>query len=693
MKYRSIITALAACVALVSVSSCSESFLDEHSYKFDDKGFYNTQEEIILGLNSVYSEIAYMMMGCQRTWHSYMINGVGLDTFAESNNNDCFSNWDKLIPDNGYSRHWSDYMYRMVNRANIVIDAMNEREIKYTSDAMKNGILGEARFLRAFAYRALVTFFGDTPLVTIHSQEAKYDYEVSSRQTVWEFIKAEFAFAQANLPSEPRLEGCVTKATADAYLAEVCLALGDFEGAVTAATRVIGKTDGDYEIMTTRFGSRAGEATDRYGNSLAAPQGAYWDLFREGGNQKRGNGNKEVLWAIQYNYGTYETGGGGDSWFRTHFNYIECGWLPGYLQSPSTGLIQIPTAAAIPAEKKALADAFISKYGFEYSKADSEDPKKIAEGGAYEIYKYGVDLACFPAGVTDGNRKSPVKEANGRMEAVIARDSIGGRCQGNGATGGNCVYPVPAMYNGMVFKDGSVHGYWDDPNDFRGCETMIQKDYYLPGGKKWSEVKAYLYERQNAGIYTMTAADTMTWAPRLWKFSDDKHPGGNTTAYDCDWYMMRVAEVYLLRAEAYLAQGNTAKAAEDINVVRARAGARPCTADEVDIDYILDERARELFGEEHRQVTLTRLSCNPNCGNYVTSKYPTQNSTESNTLYARTKKYGFGHSNNAEQIGRVWNEAEQRFESNIKPHNWLNPQPIEVIQANTGCVIPQNPGY
>ncbi len=74
-----------------------------------------------------------------------------------------------------------------------------------------------------------------------------------------------------------------------------------------------------------------------------------------------------------------------------------------------------------------------------------------------------------------------------------------------------------------------------------------------------------------------------------------------------DWYGFRLAETYLLRAEAYLGEGMTNEAADDINTVRARSNASLITPADVDIDYILDERARELFMEEPRRVTLARL--------------------------------------------------------------------------------------
>jgi hypothetical protein len=77
-------------------------------------------------------------------------------------------------------------------------------------------------------------------------------------------------------------------------------------------------------------------------------------------------------------------------------------------------------------------------------------------------------------------------------------------------------------------------------------------------------------------------------------------------------FVMRLADTYLLRAEARFNQANTTGAADDINVVRERA-AWPgkeadimITAGDVDMDYILEERARELDAEQCRWYDLTR---------------------------------------------------------------------------------------
>ncbi len=73
-----------------------------------------------------------------------------------------------------------------------------------------------------------------------------------------------------------------------------------------------------------------------------------------------------------------------------------------------------------------------------------------------------------------------------------------------------------------------------------------------------------------------------------------------------DFIVMRLAETYLLRAEARFKQGDNPGAADDINELRSRANAPLVTADDINLDFILDERVRELLAEENRRMTLMR---------------------------------------------------------------------------------------
>ncbi len=118
-------------------------------------------------------------------------------------------------------------------------------------------------------------------------------------------------------------------------------------------------------------------------------------------------------------------------------------------------------------------------------------------------------------------------------------------------------------------------------------------------------------------------------------------------------YMARLAETYLLRAEAYVGKSLLQEAADDINVLRTRANATPATAGEMNIDYILDERLRELYLEEFRAVTLTRLGL----------------------LYDRNKKFNPKSGLTIEKYHNLW------------------PIPTTEITQNTGAEIKQNDGY
>ena len=145
------IVALGAMSLSQTACQSDSDFLEEHSYQFDDQGMFNSESEIAMAINACYQEVNYLVLGQTHGYHSYMLTGVGLDTYCENNSNDCFSNWTKLTSANGYSRHWYNETFYLVNRANTAIDAIMNKNIKYSTEAKKNELLGEARFFRGWA--------------------------------------------------------------------------------------------------------------------------------------------------------------------------------------------------------------------------------------------------------------------------------------------------------------------------------------------------------------------------------------------------------------------------------------------------------------------------------------------------------------------------------------------------------------
>ena len=146
-------------------------------------------------------------------------------------------------------------------------------------------------------------------------------------------------------------------------------------------------------------------------------------------------------------------------------------------------------------------------------------------------------------------------------------------------------------------------------------------------------------------------------------FSQLNREGGGFS--NNDHYAFRLSETYLHRAESHWRKGDLANAAADINVVRERAGATPVLPANVNLDYLLDERVRELYGEEWRLVTLMRLREVDGVNVYV----------------ERTRRFY----DNDQAIGGAG--------AGIQDHNRLWPIPQSEIDLNIDATLEQNPGY
>lgn len=121
----------------------------------------------------------------------------------------------------------------------------------------------------------------------------------------------------------------------------------------------------------------------------------------------------------------------------------------------------------------------------------------------------------------------------------------------------------------------------------------------------------------------------------------------------------RLGEAYLVAAEAYLKAGNPATGLQRLNAVRTRAGVTPATAGEFNIDYILDEKGREMLGEYTRWFDLKRTG----------------------KLIERTVKYNYKITNASQFAG---NNGQLKI---------LRPIPQLVIDLNQNKNFPQNPAY
>lgn len=235
---------------------------------------------------------------------------------------------------------------------------------------------------------------------------------------------------------------------------------------------------------------------------------------------------------------------------------------------------------------------------------------------------------------------------------------------------------------------------WDDPNDERhdttsgnwmNMENIRYSNPALKGTDTAYGLRLRLYGPTGTLLCRDTLRDWYPW-PHYKTYVPDQinNPwrGGNG-----DWYVFRLAETYLLRAEAYMWKGDATSAAADVNAVRTRAKCAAYPASKMSIGTILDERARELYYEEPRKTELTRIAYifaktgqsyngkTYTMANFSTSNFMVDRILEKNVFYAKNFTTVHGDQFHISQYHVLW------------------PVPQAAILANTDGHINQNVGY
>lgn len=240
---------------------------------------------------------------------------------------------------------------------------------------------------------------------------------------------------------------------------------------------------------------------------------------------------------------------------------------------------------------------------------------------------------------------------------------------------------------------------WDDANDFRhdtasGNWVMMENLRYanpaLKGVDPEYGARMHLYNTAAGPNFgKIICSDTLrSWYPwphyKLYIPDTENVPqrGGHT-----DWYVFRLAETYLLRAEAYVWKGDLVSAVADVNAVRTRANCAAYTAANMSIGTVLDERARELYYEEPRKTELTRIAfIYAKTGqSYNGHTYTLANLSTSNFWYDRLIEKNVFYAKNFVTVHGDMMK--------ISPYHVLWPIPQPAINANTGNHVNQNLGY
>lgn len=527
-----------------------------------------------------------MWWGTDAGWH------------ARNPNTHVYSQYSIFGPDNIDVQERWERAYKIVNNANVVVSRIED--IEFDDAEKKQLLLTEARFFRAWAYRALVHLYGGVPLILEEAISSRRDYVRASKAEVVAAIIEDLEFAKANLPEVGQLseDGRISKDVARHFLAEMYIVSGDNQKAVDNASEVIG--GGKYALMTSRFGSRSDEPGD-----------VYWDLFRLG-NQNRAGGNTESIWVYQIEYATL--GGYGNA--TGDANFFERIIGPEYnrftaVDEPS-GLRSFMYESTYHGGRGQgyYRPSTLATHTMWKTEAPADFDNDIRNSDFNILRKWWIDnpLSTHYNDTIDLRTDSKAAYEKYLQPALIESDS------------NRKVYPVflkLVQINNHFDTDLSVGSDNDFTPEQEALATQEHKDFLASYG----------------GV-----------GPKL-TFNGRRN--------FVDQYAIRLSETLLLRAEAYMNLNMNGEAADDINVIRARAGASAIDAGDIDIDFILDERLRELYLEEPRRLTLNRLGL----------------------LYERTLKYN------------------HYAGPNVQPHNNLYPIPSKEIQNNTEAELTQNEGY
>ena len=557
---------LLAIIPILIFSSCSENILKETPLDFlAPENAYNTVPGIQQGISGLHFKV-------RNSWYNgdyqdeigVMLGGLGTDVAfhgEDPNSTRFLCNYKTyLTTENTYMRNFWTWNYELIQRANVLIESIKVTKPEiWSSEVQKNAYLAEAMFFRAYAYRILVSYYGDVPLVTEAINSAKTDFVRAPKADIYKLMDEDLTFAVANLPKRGKEEGPgrITKGAAAHFLSELYLTQAKYQLAADMASTVI--DGGDYALMTKRFGS----TVDVFGSG-----DVFLDLFAYG-NQNLSE-NKEALWVLQFE--PLITGG----WSFPG----ERAWGPAYFRMGNTP------------------DGFPAFRGELYN-------------GIYTGYS---DTLSRPV---------------------------------------SWIHPT----------NYTAYDIWrsDWNNDIRNAKHMIKRNFYYD-----NPASAFNKKKIDFSLYPAGSRDAirdtcqyiypyfLKHADPLHHFTDPTRSGNGFNHKDV--YAVRLAETILLRAEAYIGLGKKDLAAADINAIRNRSHATPIDASKADLDYVLDERARELYAEEFRNITLRRMG----------------------KLLERVRRYN----NNPKNPGL-----------NIQDYNILFPIPLNQIDLNINAVITQNPGY
>ncbi|MBR6981503.1 MAG: RagB/SusD family nutrient uptake outer membrane protein [Prevotella sp.] len=585
MKTKNIKYILAAgllcCGLSTTFTSCSD-ILDEQPRSQFDPTFFTTKTGIEGGLTSLYAHLRYFYGNGY--WLNHCETGTDEYTYAQSadgNFKDAdLSGVGSLTSTSSRSDILWGTAFANINTASGIIE-------NGAAAGISDALLAEAYFFRAFDYFLLVQTFGGVPL-DLGAGDLKFNtstIRTSKRNTVPEVYAAIFADlekAVADLPDNPRLTGTATKNLARLFLSKAYLTyawwLENPKQIPTypECTRDAGQANSYFQ----KAYQTAMEAINNPGPYGLQP--TFYDV-----NVATNDRNSEImLYADHDENEKFGNGGAGYGW--------------GSGGSPENFAYWMETWNYTEMTAKAASGAVINPI-----------QREAVQGLGRPWTRMAPIADNFMKG---GVWEDDVKAIDSRYDATFTL-----RYHTNWHKAGNSE-PYVFGANGMQVLPNEVYFSWvpesEDGNiNYTGADGRLGFGE-IPGRPDFVVAVNHISRKKypinwKLGIYRTDNAGGL----------GSKVNGGSPRPYN----IAKFSEFYLIAAEAAVKLGNNTEAKRLVDVLRARAGKQTFSQNDdvavsvdhtaemlaatpavITIDYILDERSREFWGEGYRWFDLVR---------------------------------------------------------------------------------------